>query len=250
MSRLILAILPSNQSGNTSDALAPRNEQQHIRPLAGAILMQAAQHQSIVACCFYGSPESADSPRGSLSGLIDQQKRAAAWIRATRQEGDLTVSLNLHSDSGDRSHCGYFYDSISGPVSAWLGKALADAIKRWFGGVVIHADYGAAGYIFARETRAVACPILVECGAHTILADVAAVRDHAGEIAADLVGAMVGFFGLETSPPLDIAELRVYPAWAMARLDNGEDSRIMADFRQHLRALGCADDPYRYGSPI
>ncbi len=247
MSRLVLAVLPTNQDSNVSAALRGLSEQQHIAPLAAAISAEAQRHPSITACVFHGRPQSADQPPGSLSNLTEQQRAAAFWIASARQSGDLTVSLNLHSDSGTYSHCGYYYDG-PGTVSQWLGRALAEAVKGWFGGKVITADY--SRYIFASETRAVACPILLEMGAHTQVADVAAVRDHASEIAAALVGTLLGFFGLETAPPLNLSELRSFGEWAVLRCDVGEDRRAVESFRRHVGSIGGdSSDLSRYGVP-
>lgn len=245
MTRLILAICPSNQDGNPVEGGG--NEMQHVAPLASSILAEAQRHGSIVARLFTATPESGDSPSGSLSGLIAQQRQAATWIVAAREEGDFTVSLNIHSDSGGYRHCGYFFDG-AGTVSEWLGKALADAVKSWFAGVVTHADYSA--YIFARELHDVACPVLLEMGAHTIPADVAAVEQHGPEIAVELVSTLVGFFGLESAPPLNTGELRAYGEWSLARLANGQDPRDLVAFGEHVRLLG--GDPgnlARYGVP-
>ncbi len=243
--RLILAVLGSNQDQNP--VLIGTNEMAHIAPLAAAILAEAQRHPTITACIFAGRPQSADWPPGSLSGLIEQQRSAAFWIAQSRLPGDLTVSLNLHSDSGAYSHCGYYYDS-PGTVSQWLGRALAESIKGWFGGKVITADY--SHYIFAKEARAVACPILLEMGAHTQAADVAAVRDHASEIAAMLVGTLLGFFGLETAPPLNLSELRSFGEWAILRCNVGEDPRDVESFRRHVGSIGGdPSDLARYGVP-
>ncbi len=245
MPRLILAICPTNQDPNP--VLIGTNEMAHIAPLAAAILAEAQRHPAIVARVLTANPQSADQPPGSLAGLVEQQRGAAGWLAWEGRDVDLTVSLNLHSDSGTYSHCGYYYDG-PGTVSEWLGKALSESIKGWFGGKVITADY--SHYIFAKETRHVACPVLLEMGAHTILADVLAVRDHAPEIAATLVGTLVGFFGLETSPPLDVMALRTYADWSLARLANGQDPRSLGDFGLHLAALGCDPaDPAMYVVP-
>ncbi|MGI5837748.1 MAG: hypothetical protein ACOX87_14820 [Chloroflexota bacterium] len=108
-------------------------------------------------------------------------------------------------------------------------------------------DY--SGYAFARLVRHVACPVLLKMGAHTMPADVASVRDHAQEIAHTLMSMMAGFFGIATTPPLNTSELGQYAVWSLAPLDNGEDHRDIMAFRKNLVALGCADAPYRYGSP-
>lgn len=243
MARLILSIVPSNQDRNP--VLGGGNEQGHIAPLAQSVAA-AASSRGITSRVFTGKPESQDSPPGSLSGLWAQQRAARDWIAATRQPGDLTVSLNLHSDSGHESHMGYYFDG-PGTVSEWLGRALAERICGYFGGKIYHADYSA--YIFAGTLHAVAAPVLLEVGAHTVASDVAAVRDHHGEIAEGLVDTLVAFFGLDTIPPIDTGALRVYPEWAIARLERGQDSRDVPAFRSHLAALGCADDPHRYGVP-
>lgn len=244
MTRLILAVCPSNQDRNP--VVGGGSEMSHIAPLAEAVVRAAARF-GIVAKLFTPQPESQDRPPGSLSGLIAQQREAARWIAAARQPGDLTVALNLHSDSGSYRHCGYYYDG-RGTVSEWLGRALAESIKHWFGSRVLCADY--SGYIFARETRAVACPVLLEMGAHTMRDDVAAVRDHAEEIAQQLVATMAGFFGLATTPPLNTSELRQYAVWSLARLEHGEDPRIRDAFARHLNALGCdSSDLSRWGWP-
>ena len=110
------------------------------------------------------------------------------------------------------------------------------------------ADYNS--YLFARLVRHVACPVLLECGAHTMLADVAAVRDHPEEIAHQLMATMAGFFGLATSPPLNTSELRQYAVWSLARLDNGETPLDVGAFRAHLDALSCdTTDLSRWGWP-
>lgn len=248
MSRLILVICPSNQDQNP--VVVGGNEMTHIAPLAMAILAEAQRCSSIIARVFTATPESRDWPRGSYAGLIDQQKAAAAWIATTRQPGDLTVSLNLHSDSGKERHCGYYYDPLSGPVSEWLGRAVCDVIKTFFGGKIYSADYSA--YIFARETRFVACPLLLECGAHTMAADVSVVRDHAGEVAEAMVNTLIGFFGLETKPPLNCSELRTYGEWSLARLFNAEDPRNLEAFKSHLAAIGAdsSSSLSRYGVPV
>ncbi len=246
MVRLVLAICPSNQDQNP--VAGGGSEMDHVRNLAEAVLAEAQRYQAIQASLINASPQSLDAPRGSLSGLRAQQREAAAWIAATRQPGDLTVSLNLHSDSGAYRHCGYFYDSLSGQVSQWLGRALAEAVQGWFGSRITTADY--SGYLFATMARSVACPVLLEMGAHTIPEDVVAVRDHAGEIAATLVATLAGFFGLETSPPLNISELRTYGEWALARCGAGEDPRDLGAFGRHLAAIGCdPGEPDRYGVP-
>jgi hypothetical protein len=246
LTRLILAILPSNQDANRT--VDGRSEMAHVAPLADAVLAECALSAAIVARVVTGKPESEDWPRGSLGGLRDQQKEAATWIATTRRPGDLSVSLNLHSDSGRERHCGYYYDG-PGTVSEWLGRALADSIKGWFGGKVYSADYSA--YMFARLVRHVACPVLLECGAHTMPADVAAVREHADDIALAIVDTLVSFFGIEASPPLDVLNLRMYADWSVARLMNGEDCRDVAAFRRHLDALGCdPSDLRRYGVPV
>lgn len=244
MARLILAILPSNQDQNP--VAGGGNEMGHIAPLASAILTAAARF-GIVVKLFTPWPESSDWPRGSLQGLRRQQEEAAAWIAEIRRDGDLTVSLNLHSDSGSYRHCGYFYDG-PGTVSQWLGRVLAEAVQSWFGDRILTADYSA--YIFARELHPVAAPVLLEMGAHTMPDDVAAVRDNPEEIAHQLVSTLAGFFGLATTPPLNTSELRVYGEWALARLANGEDPRIRADFEALLRNLGCdPSDLARWGWP-
>ncbi len=246
MTRLVISLLGSNQDRNR--VIGGGNEAEHIAGLVAAVYQEACRHPSIVPRIITALPESMDSPPGSLSGLIGQQRAAADWIRRTRQPGDLTVSLNLHSDSGSERHCGFYYDSLSGPVSAWLGRAMADAVKRWFGGKVYSADY--SGYYFATLLRDVACPVLMECGAHTIAADVAAVRDHTPEIAAALVEAMLRLFGIETDPPLNTGELRQYGAWSILRCDNGEDPRVRADFERHIAAIGAdPSDLSRWGWP-
>jgi hypothetical protein len=59
------------------------------------------------------------------------------------------VSLNLHSDSGNYRHCGYYYDD-QGTVSEWLGRgALAEAVKHCFRRV------GAMRRLFRLRLRAV-----------------------------------------------------------------------------------------------
>ncbi len=245
--KLILAICPTNQDLNP--VYGGGNEMTHIAPLAWAILEAARQHQDVIAEVIMARPESADYPRGSLSNLIAQQRAAAAWISSMRRAGDLTVSLNLHSDSGNERHCGYYGPFSRLPISEWLGDALCNAIKGFFGNKVYHADYG--DYIFVRETISVACPVLIECGTHTQATDIAAVRDHVDCIARNVVDTLVGFFGLETRPPLNTSELRTFPEWQLARLANGEDSRDVGAFRSHLLAIGAdASDPSRYGVPL
>ncbi len=252
MARLILAVCRTNQDRNP--VAGGGNEMQHIAPLASAILTAAARF-GIVAKAFDPQPESSDRPVGSLQGLIAQQRAAAAWIGETTQPGDLTVSLNLHSDSTDprnpQRHCGYYGPFAALPLSEWLGRALTDSIKSWFGGKVYNADYGS--YVFARTflpdgRPPIACPVLLEVGTHMDPDDVAAVRDHPEEIAHQVVSTLAGFFGLVTT--LNTSELRVYPAWAMARLDNGQDPRIREEFVKLLQDLGCdPSDLFRWGWP-
>ena len=248
MTRLIIAVNPTNQDKNP--VLGGGSEMAHIAPLAAKLATELSSRPNVVARLFTATPQSQDTPWGSLAGLRRQQSSAALWLGATRHPGDLTVSLNLHSDSGTYRHTGYYYDSLSGPVSEWLGRAITEAIKGYFGNKVISADYGAAGYIFAEATRAVACPLLLEMGAHTMMADVVAVQERYGpEIVATMVGVLVGFFGISTVPILNTSELRSYGEWSLARLANGQDSRNREAFRQHLAALGAPDDPYRFGMP-
>ncbi len=53
-----------------------------------------------------------------------------------------------------------------------------------------------------------------------------------------------------TMPALNTSELRVYADWALARLANGEDSRLKDAFVRHLQALGCdSSNLARWGWP-
>ncbi len=57
---------------------------------------------------------------------------------------------------------------------------------------------------------------------------------------------------LQLQPP-NVSELRAFLDWGMARLQAGQSfqgASGLTDFRAHLKALGCPDDPYRYGYPI
>lgn len=249
MARLILGILPSNQ---TNRVLGGGSERTHIATLAAAVYDVACEHPSIEPRMFAGRPDTEDYPPGSLSGLVAQQEEAAAWFRTSKREGDLCVSLNLHSDSGLFRHCGFYGPFAALPISEWLGRALCDAIAPWFGGRVLYADY--SRYIFATSMLDgpwLACPVLLECGSHQMAEDVKSVREYSAGIAVALIETLSGFFGLDSMPPLNTSELRQYGAWSLARLDNGETPLDLDAFKLHLEAIGCDPaDLRRWGAPV
>ena len=242
MSRLILAICPSNQDRNP--VVGGGSEMTHIMPLAEAVV-SAAVRFGIVARLFTPQPESRDYPTGSLSGLIAQQREAANWIAATRQPGDLTVSLNLHSDSGSYRHCGYYYDG-RGTVSEWLGEHWRSRSPTGLGGSSF-SDYSSyapsrggigAARCLPRATR--------NGGPHDAWrrgggagprrADRAYADGDDGRVRRDRGG-----------PPLNTAELE-YAVWSLQRLEHGETPLDRDAFVRHLDAWAATPPTCRAGA--
>lgn len=253
---LWLAIIPSNQDRNP--VVGGSNEMAQVVPFARTVYDCARSHTAISARLFIPAPESAD--RTPYEGLWAVQREAAAWLRQA-PKGTLTVSLNLHSDSGLVPHVGGYFSRADGDVSQRLALDLAQVLGRLFGcqGAVWTADY--TGYIFAQAMRGVAAPVLLELGSHQVPEQVRYLAENGELIAQALVTRLLNFFGLpanvEEAPAggspasaLNWEELRRYAVWAGLRCDHREDPRDREAFRAYIAATGGdAGDLRRYGWP-
>ena len=187
--RLYLAIVPSNQNYNEFYLSGMRtNEQVQLALYAARMLAICRTIPNITAKVFTGRPESRDTYY--LSGLRDQLTTAEAWLQD--QSAGVKVCLNLHTDSGEGSHIGYYWWNQG--HSKMLGKAITDAMSTVFGShtAKLNADY--SDYYFVTLTKDVCTPLLLECGSHQNTHDINLLNDCGYLVARATINAILKYF--------------------------------------------------------
>ena len=187
--RLYLAIVPSNQNYNQFYLRGQlTNEQVQLALYAARMLAICRTIPNITAKVFTGRPESADTYY--LSGLRENLNTAADWLRA--QPPGVKVCLNLHTDSGEGTHIGYYWWNQG--HSRMLGEKIVRSMATIFGDhtAILNAYY--TGYYFVTLTSDACTPLLLECGSHQNTHDINLLNDCGYLVARATINATLQYF--------------------------------------------------------
>lgn len=185
--KIRLAVIPSLQGNFVPPST---NEHAQMLALAQQVVTSANRYLNIEAKVFDGPTE---TDLTNLPYLKAQTAQAHAWLdQATNA---FTVALNLHTDSGTASHVGAYWVGPVGSVSQRLATELASVLQPVLQtNTLLSADYGAKGYIFARDRN---CPVLLEVGSHQNAHNIEVVRTMKAQIADALTRRLITFFPVD-----------------------------------------------------
>jgi hypothetical protein len=197
---LYLALVPSNQDRNKY-AQGGINEHINMHLIAKRIEDIAANRRGLTCKAFPANPESRDGYH--LEGLIRVLSDATRWLRTAGAGVANSLIINMHSDSGDYSHLGYYYGDAEG---ARAGRTIIDVLARQFNvSKINHGNYGA--YAFYTK-RAGYNSILLELFSHVHGPDLEFLLNHHRGIAQCIIDGVLEYLpdtagGTPPSPELD-----------------------------------------------
>ncbi len=188
-----LAIIPSVQDGNRYK-VGGINERDSMHALARLVAAKAAAIIGLECRVFEGQPQSADE--WYLEGLYSQEAAAAGWLAGTPPAECAIV--NIHSDSGEKSHVAAIYGgAVMGP-----SYRLATTVARSVEGVFLTGDFrylDYTGYVFYSHPALLYSGIpraLIECGSHESSHDLDVLLNRRGDLAAGILAGSIEFLGL------------------------------------------------------